>query len=493
MKKLYTLLGCAVVSMGNIASAIWGSPFIEEPGDGTEQQWVRNSMSIVELAGFMSFVEPDYGGAVRMVEGADSKVWVDHLISSFPTTGWAEGKIEGDELTFSLPQEIYKENGKIYYLAMLDKDYDDSYNVSVAQTLKFVRNGNAWRSTLESDSHILGLVNSDGVFSGVGDYDLELTPFVAPEPVDDSGVEYKRYAFVSGQNGHFLKVGMKDDDVYLAGLLEDDPDVVIVGTRDGDKVSFESGSYIGISYGNSSNPYYNYMVAVSEDAEGEYEVEDALVFTLDEATGRMTSTGTFIYNHTSDLELLAWWDYFEDPEMFIQAPDKHLVPANPTRVIFYPGSDNVITYIPQLSRDGDLLDADLLYYRLYIDDELFFFYPDEYIYLDMEWMEMVPYNYTEEYDFMVKKAFHQIYLYTVGADKVGIQSVYEGEGDTTYSDIVYSDGTVVDGPDSSVANPVASSEGETAVYDIMGRRVSKDTKGLLIVRDGNRVSKALRR
>lgn len=455
---------------------------VSEPGEGVTTSYMRTSFSYINIQGLFVMEQYDSGGAVQFVTASDGTVWVNYPISGFPVNNWMVGQMQGDEIIFNLPQAIYVDEGNTFFLAMMQYD-NGVYSMTESQTFKLIKDGENW-ITEETDQEImLSMVAADGSFAGMGDYDYTYTPFTSEYVEAPQGLETETYSYFSSRGGILLNIGFDGDDVYVQGLLQTDPDSWIKGTRNGDTVKFPSYQYIGIWDFTGFTPHHCYFMAGSK--QGDYYVkEDELVFTYNANDKTFTSTGDLVYSFTDNPDNVFYVDVVENPKFTYQDISAVLTPSNPHDITL--NNNNVTVIIPQTSTDGLMMDADNLYYRMYVDDELFTFRNDEYIYLDAPAMTELPYTYSEGYDIIVMSEYHDIYIYFTDCDKIGFQSVYFQGNKVNVSDIVYSDGSVVSaatsvcGPEADV-NVVA-----TEYFDTTGRLVPSTAKGLLI----KRVSKA---
>lgn len=160
-------------------------------------------------------------------------------------------------------------------------------------------------------------------------------------------------------------------------------------------------------------------------------------------------------------------------------------PATPDVWEYYPydsewGFGLFSATIPDTDTEGNLLNTEKLSYVIYLGDQgrQLTLSPAEYTYLDHEMTEL-PYSFTDNFDISVTEYGHTVYLFNGGYDRVGVQSIYRGAGEERRSDIGWSDGEVTDGI--AAANATATTA-PAARYDLQGRRISKPTRGISIVR-----------
>lgn len=479
MKILKNLLiaGALVSTTLSVSAARWGT-LQEEPGEGVSSQWVRNSISYMNIGGLMEAEGADVGGALTMVTAEDGTIWIDYPISSFRTNGWLQGKIEGDKMTFSLPQCIVEDEGTPFYLAVVDREgimLDD-------QDYTLTKQGENWVS--DDATACLGIVSSNGDWMYCSDYDYIISPFTSVGAEAPKGLETKNYVFRSGDTGHYVKVGVDGDDIWVKGLLESAPDNWILGKRSGDVVSFKTGAYLGTYDDFQVTPHHVYFMACKIVKE-EYFPIDNLEYKWNQEDESMTTDGTFIFNFSPNKEEVFYLQSAEGSTFTVSnGLEMAMTPAMPTDVIYNYGDESVISLIPQLSENDEILDTEKLFYIVYIGDKPLTFDQNDYFYLDMEEMTEVPYSYTDNYDFIINGTYHEIYLYNVGNNKVGIQSVYYGGGERRVSDIRYSDNTIVNGVGELSNDENAAPE---IRYDLSGCPVRDNRRGIVITNKGKKL------
>ena len=173
------------------------------------------------------------------------------------------------------------------------------------------------------------------------------------------------------------------------------------------------------------------------------------------------------------------------PEFKYQAPIEGAAkPQTPEFYSFSPYDDiNGYGYmdiiIPKFDVEGRLLDTNKMHYNIFIDDELFTFYPDEYIALTEEITD-VPYNFNDGYDIYDYGTEKQIYFYTTGFEKIGVRSTYTADnGESKDSEIAW---YYVNGGTVGINAAEAGAKGvKSVVYtDLSGRRVAKPVRGIYI-------------
>lgn len=136
--------------------------------------------------------------------------------------------------------------------------------------------------------------------------------------------------------------------------------------------------------------------------------------------------------------------------------------------------------IPCQDIEGKYLPYDNLSYRIYFDDEVFVFTPDEYPMTFTEEVTDVPFNHPASSEIphpIWNSNMRQVYFYNLPQEKIGVQSCYSYEGTSKRSAISYID------VDASGIELISTDEVVKVEYfDICGRRCSDCQSGLVIVK-----------
>ena len=132
----------------------------------------------------------------------------------------------------------------------------------------------------------------------------------------------------------------------------------------------------------------------------------------------------------------------------------------------------------EFDADGYILDANKLYYSIYLDDDVLTIDPDEYKLFPYETTE-IPFTYSDMLDFVNYAGMWQVYTFVTGIDRIGVQMIYKGGGEVRKSAITYISAT--DEDPSAVSNVAQTGKVAGVTYtDLSGRRVSRPGKGLFI-------------
>ena len=420
---------------------------IYDQPEGELKTYQRSGGAIYSYWGYLFTTYQD-GGAMKIVFAPDGKtVYMQDPISQASSGAWVKGTLStnGKILTVPLNQFIiyYDDMGYGLMTAWVDISVDENgkvhqtTNTDIHQATYTIREDgtislNGSSGDVEAfECSGLGLIYDDDLtWAGYADWKSVYTPF-DETPVelpdgavlDDYSMSYvDNYGSASGK---MVKVAMMGNDVYVQGFSSYVPDGVMKGTLSGNKVAFPSDQYIGIG----SSMFMNMM-----GLDADYEILDNLEFDYDAATRTMTASDI--------LATVAGMNIMEEYGQPVIAPyaDHAATPANPEVIDFVDygelGGYNYGSFnVPTVDTEGNFINPNDLYYRIYFDDdELFRFGPDEYPYVT-QYMTDVPYYYTEGYDFGEGGA--TVYFYETGFQRVGIQSVFRGGGEERVSDIVY--------------------------------------------------------
>jgi hypothetical protein len=278
------------------------------------------------------------------------------------------------------------------------------------------------------------------------------------------------------------KVGFDGDDIYVQGLCTYLPLAWVKGHRDGNNYVFDNGQYFGIFiYEGEAYPLY-FMGCQARTLEA-----TPLVMTLDESTGELVAQQW--YSISASGEDVEWYDLLGNA-VLTPMVDEPAVPAQPTVLYleYYDDEDLgfVVLDIPVVDVDGKPLMLDLLGYQLFLDygdgPEPYIFWSDIYGFDDDE--TVIPYTFNDDMNILSGGQLVVVYYLGEGLKRIGVQSVYDGGGETNYSEIGWYDLTTT-----SVTDIIADDNRAIEYYDLMGRRVdaSKLSRGIYVTSDGRKI------
>ncbi len=225
-----------------------------------------------------------------------------------------------------------------------------------------------------------------------------------------------------------INIGFDGNDVYVQGLCTDLPEAWVKGELNGTTATFATSQYFGTderlaAYGYT---YPHYFLGYGNG------IED-VVFNFNTET-RVFTTDTWIIDNEFESSLnyyLIFSDNVWTP--FVELPGK---PANPeiTRVYLTGSYPNLDITIPTVDVDGNNMNVDKLYYRLYSDVEhevaLIPFMPGQYPRCNFtETVYEIPYTLNDDYD--IYTGGSRVYLnqdadLLASLNQIGVQTVYYG-------------------------------------------------------------------
>ena len=404
------------------------------------------------------------------------KVYIKNIVSHAATGTWVEGSISGNTITIPLGQMVYwwdkDENGKTYGMKLARVKVKGSINVQLAEKTGFS-------------------IDYETVMTRV--WDMPVTP------PDDLMVEL--YSLENEKSGHLVRVGFSGDDVYVQGVSENNlPAAWMKGTISGSKLVFpaqcagQGGSFLLYfcgapgEYVEGDDGYYSWIYDWSDGS---------MTFDYDAETRSFRTDQTiFLSNSKTSFER---GEVFHAP-LFRPFVEQPATPADPSVVAFITdyfemaGLNIAMFDVPLHDTEGRFMDPAKLSYRLYCDDdEPFILYTDEYKYITQD-MEEVPYLFSDRNRYIYEKAY-ALYVFQTGFDRFGIQSIYRGGGEEHRSNISYwyfNDETGIRNVQDDSLEQFDPSQVE--IFDLQGRRIGANQKGLVISRLPNgRVVKTIRR
>lgn len=515
MKKLYTLLlallVCTAAMANDRAKVIQRAQHdyegtIHERPEGDVRHYTRTGNAWTVTASFLVTEASQDGLFMEVVFSPDGKkVYLKDPVSTQQYGTYVEGSLSDDGKTITVPfgQTIahYSAYDLDIYFGYVEMQGYENHLTGIA-----VEDEDIVYSI--GDDGVISLMNSsyykpagaiygdDYTWLGYGDSysrytPTNATPIEVPEGLttDTYRLEYDDLATLSRQ-GHVVEVGFAGNDVYMRGVSTTYPDGWLHGTLDGSTVTFLP-QYSGNTEKSTIFFVPGQPVTPSDETVGYdpatlWEKTDALTFNYDAATKTFTSDG-HLYVATS-LTTPYYLEAYAHPSI---APfsDKGAVPSDPKFVSY------TDTYLDQFGyfdikfdlspndTEGNPLDLNKLFYRIYLDEEQMTFYTDDYSqfprygYGDLE---ELPYDFTEGFDIMGPG---YLSIYAHGVDRVGCQLVYYGGTETTCSNITNYDiatkqvDTVLVGLDTVLAVPTTTT---LPHYDLSGRRVAAGSRGIVI-------------
>lgn len=443
----------------------------------------------------------------KIVEAPDNKtIYINNPIGAYYSDAWIKGeRTTDDTIEVKLPQQFVHEeydgmsnDAWLYKLVPVKVEQDgETYTTfkpdSTSQTVKYVwRNDSIVLVNTTQDSKLLGMCTEAGEWYGYGDYIQQYTVFdqqpVAPKD-ETKATQMSITYYDSGQRyGRVKKVVREGNDIYIAGLNENIPSGWAKGTISGNKATFSGHQYMGLDSVTASyaffEPVSHNMVWDSEigDSIENLTLADAITFDYDADKGTLSTDSTFVANQgykmfnqvfTYDGATLEPWTEKAATPLAVDASTMSYMPFSEEY------GYGLLAFAPsEFDADGYILDANKLYYSIYLDDDVLTIDPDEYKLFPYETTE-IPFTYSDMLDFVNYAGLWQVYTFVTGIDRIGVQMIYKGGGEVRKSAITYISAT--DEDPSAVSNVAQTGKVAGVTYtDLSGRRVSRPDKGLFI-------------
>lgn len=454
------------------------------------------------------------GSVVRQVKADDGTLYFSNPLADFPMHSYLKGSYDADgSIVIEGPQFIYEEYDDwnevwiSFYIVPMKQVVDESGMATYVATddMKYVlkKTDNGYEAA--DPELLLGLAsygeltdmegNPTGEMGyswrGFGEYDILFSPREGSNGVTPpAGAAIDKWVFQDEFETTLVDVAFDGDDIYLLGIDRGTEGDWVNGWVKGHisdgKVTIPSGYYIGI---NEAVSYFSYLWG----AKIEYEYDDEgnetaigspleeVVFDYDAEGKKLTlRDGYATCSMPEDFYVLT---FYEDVSIYSQNRNVDTPPAKPYDLEVQPwddyfGAGIMRFWIATVDTDGCLLDTDRLYYRFYINGELFTFTPAEYPNLGIdEDMVNVPYYLYDNWDIFSYYNYRTVYFhFELPAEGCGVQSMYiNEEGKELFSEITSSGS----GVESTVMQPEETSR---AYYNLQGQRVDETYNGPVVCR-----------
>lgn len=505
MKKVILSLSIAAITGGTMPLSVDAAGIQETPQGVAYNNIYRHSEQYLQMWGsvYRSNIEGKISTIV--IDGKDFYLYkpVDTFANTYPY--WIKGTLDDDNnVTFPFPQEVYIQPANPYSGAPESQISAKMTKVTTTDgVLDFVEDTDnpnlvmKWENgklsqlnaTTENEPRIIGLFDSDNIFTGSGEGDLTWTVFDETLPTPPAGTETAQYICTSeslyGDSfSRIVEIGTTGNELWIKGLYGYFNESWIKGTIDGDKITFDSNQYLGIY---TTEMYYYFFQAASTE-EGVSEWGDPEIHFIPEPSMTLTKEGdTYVADNAM---LMTFGMKTANPGMpagstllnatFTKFNETIATPATPSinyvGDYYAPYGREVSVSIPSTDTDGNFINPENMYYNIFINDEIFTFTPDAYPSLT-EPLTDIPYNFSMT-GVVVTNGMspdHSIVLQMEELPEIAIQSAYVVNGETRKSAKVGTAGieTVTD----SSAEPVA-----TEWYNLQGVRIESPAAGSIAIR-----------
>lgn len=516
--KTIRILSAALTMMAAIATTAIAADvtrdahgIIREQPEGIHRLYMRSGGATYAPIYFQTVTQD--GIATEMVFSEDgTKAYFKNIISHAATDTWVEGNVSDGKITVPLGQLVYWfDGGYGLQLALVEvKGNITTYTSKSTGSVTFTMQGNdlylEGTSANPDETTYVGLgLTYTGQYNGEWSYYLDYETVLTYKDVTivdvPKDLETSVYSMEYEQSGHLVNVGFKDNDVYVQGISENNiPNAWWKGTVQGDgKLVFP------LQFAQVYSTYLLYFCGA--DFQGETTADGgttwnylwtdgSATFDFDREAGSFSSQQAVFINNADD--------HIERGEIF-RAPrfrpytEKAGTPSDPsiyTYIDYFDlaGFSIMMPIVPLLDTEGNFMDPSKVSWQIFVDDdEPFTLYPDEYKYLT-EAIDEIPYLYTPEQQVKFSRSYiyekaYGIYIFETGFRRIGVQTIYRGGGEEHRSNI----GWHYFGGDAVHSIAADDPSGEVQHFDLSGRRVNNNHRGITITRlpDG-RVLKQLR-
>ena len=473
---------------------------IHECPEGEVRHYTRtgSAWTVANSMGLIAEASQD-GLLMEVVFAADGKtVYLKDPVSQQRYDSYVQGTLSDDGKTITVPFGQVLAYYPMYNLQILFghvqmsgydvhltgeaiMDQDVIYNVDDNGVIRLASGGVYQPSG--------AIYSDDYLWLGYGDFYSTYTPTSSAPVVAPEGLATEPYRIEANGEGHTIQVGFADGEVYMQGISTTHPEGWVCGKMENGTVTFLP-QYIGNT--SSSTIFFlpGNMLEAPDDGQqyienSLWEKTESITFTYDAEAKTFTSDGTFFIATAATTPF--YLEAYVNP-IISYYPDKAVRPQNPEFVSYAApyldqfGYFDVKFHLYDTDTEGNPLDHEKLFYRIYLDEEQMLFYKDDYSFLPETTMEEINYDFTEGFDFMGPG---YLSIYAHGVDKVGCQLVYYGGGKASLSDIVNYEiatkqvsVTPVEDPE-SVSAITLNRPAAAGIYDFFGRRSSKG-QGLII-------------
>lgn len=457
-----------------------------------------------------------------IIYGDDNKVYFKNLVSVFPDEYYIEGTLEGNTITvetgqlvFDVPEDGYGINFGVfstYYHTVNGNEVVDfefahdiksiSFDISDDGSILMVLPGEPFDGK-NPPEYVAGFYfNDDYSFTGYCDFYQEYTKLDIVEITIPEEAEIKTYSYVdSFSYASLVDVAEYDGYLYIRGLTDMLPEGTIKAKIDGDKAYVEQDEYLGVYF----DLYYIFtkVLYTNPDYDPEDPESEELIFAPADATFQLNidRENNKIYADKEDVYLSFHCDFddflnslglFGVFELKLQETMAG-TPADPVDLEYttewadQQGFNDFFFTLSNFSTEGNVLDVDCLYYKVFVNGTPVVFVEHEqtdllgrsvvaYSEVPIE-VNLLPYEFNNNEDIfkMGINAF-DIGIYTNDVRTIGVQSVYHYDNEFTYSNIV----TIETAGAGKTAEDVMVEA--TEYFTLDGRRVNNPANGIYIQR-----------
>ena len=445
-------------------------------------------------------------------------IYLQNFVTAYQYNTWIKGTINEyrNAVVFENPQVYYEDNnGNLFYISLAYAD-SQGYIHADTESDEFEMDYDDATGSFKSEDLEICIVNEDGgVFSYNYGYAYERftdTLVVAPE-----GIVFNPYS-LRYDNAYkyyvpeMVYIARDGNDFYFKGMSTKTPDALVKGELVGDSIYIAGGQYVGLYDGQ----YYLYTkgatyTGLDENGYPIYRSKDYGVMYYDEANDSFYGPDGFLIC-LGKARNASYTQSFptQDIKRFYEVA---ATPATPDiRGFEVDMTYNLMTsmtyVVPSEDVDGNYINPDSLYYRFFVNGEVFVFDKDWYpMFVDSVLVnsKFSDRGQTSRQRTDCNGSYHVIAFdhdLSLSFDSIALQSIYFMAGEERYSDYcvyVVADGSKHTLPSGQTGIAAITDDNRKAVtvkyIDLNGRLLAEPGKGVCIKQttygDGNIRSEAI--
>lgn len=519
----------AVTYLSVTAVCMAGEPaIISERPEG--QAKMMHSYSYSHYADDMDFLyhESHDGYVTEFVYDSDgSTVYIKNPISHMPLGSWIKGTISDGKITINTPQPVAvttdDDNKQMVWTVCrmtgtkeLDEWGDEIYTwtKNTDQTAITFNITDAGIIMDGDENMMLGLCLNDNYMS-YGDTEIVYTEMKDSRIYMPEDIEPKLWSLQYGtpnfRIGHTVNIIEKDNEMYISGIWQEQPDRVVKGVIENNKVIIPSNQYLGQFANNESISYFVFMSnsyvaestymdlhkALEEDIVFDFDREDRVLEAVNPEHNLMIRMGrTPGFATTSPVAVMKNPSIKENTSYTRPLPTTYLSNCysvfDKSEIPFVMLEFNIKPF----DEAGNVLDSKAMTYSVWVDDrKVVFDSEDAPNYRDLPApTDELSLDFTNKWgmSYVGDNIFsrRRIQVIEQGWDKIGTQVnfINPENGEKLSSKISYynpttKEFTVEEEPTLGIEDPVVESQIiKTEYYNLMGHHVADDFKGLCIKR-----------
>lgn len=480
------------------------APINELPVGATTHIATKSGVSIIDFMGYI--LDNDMEGMACTVATLGDKIYVGPILNQAPyDLSYMEGTVKDGVATFTFPQALglydygdgdFDEDYAVVYDLNFTEEDGEEYSVfdpSDDQTLSFTVAEDGSLTIIPADEEkILGVGTWYPTEPGypAGFYFSTAAEIIASIDIvtdtpNELPIDVRPEAYnliMDGTSGYEMEVGIDGDKIYLVGINSGLVDGTLIGTIKDNTATFPAGQFLGIDEVNMTLAYA-FPCTIEEVYDDYYEEymdspvlkEGDITMAFDPATRTLTCTDGIAFGYTSTGSGIEYAPYIAN--FIITKPDATAAPSinKPEILLFWPEEDGyeaeILFQISNISGGVNIIPEEDIYYRIYLDGDLFEFMDDEYAIAEST--TIIPYTFNNDEDIFYD-GYADVVIYPSGFKTIGVQAVYMKDGEV----LAESEITTYDA-DSIKAVSLEGAK-TLAWYDLSGRRVASPAKGLYI-------------